>query len=157
VHSQPVRQKNETVKTTITNLTNLKQTGRQMRRLAYQYRNDMALYRNYSLPDVFNILKNLPYIKEPPDLEIVKRPKYTLAKGGDCDCKAVCLMAYCHLKGIKFKIIALGQEKMLHHVALLLYISGNGNGRGVWIFADPTYKVNQLGRSNHIYQKHLFL
>ena len=120
-------------------------TGAIMRDVVETYYTDMAPYASLSLLEIFERIKNLPYRPDPPSVETLMRPSHTMqmrGTGGDCDCKALALAAWCRLHSIPFRFIAIRRpgRKSLHHVALELYYKDK------WIFADPTYRFNTLGR-----------
>ena len=61
----------------------------------------------------------------------------------NCDDKSIALAAYARLYSIPYRFVAIRRpgRKNLHHVATELYINGK------WLFADPTYRFNTLGRT----------
>jgi hypothetical protein len=133
-------------------LESVQQTGAAMKRLAWNYRQDMAPYQLWSFQKVFDKIKNIPYRFDLSGIETLQRPAYTMRQsgdGGDCDCKAICLLAYCYLNEIPAKIMALARRATmdLHHVILYCKIEGN------WIPVDTTYPHNSLGRLNCDYAK----
>jgi transglutaminase-like putative cysteine protease len=135
---------------------NVGETGRYMREMVDKYYKDMVLYASYSLPEVFDIIKSIPYRDDHPDAEVLMRPLYTLQQrgyGGDCDCKAIALASYCMLVGIPFRFVAVRQfdKKQLHHVYLQLYLYNE------WIVADPTYGFNVLGREREPYAERVII
>lgn len=122
-----------------------KGTGALMRSVVEKYYLDMAPYASLSLMEVFSLIKSLPYRSDPPMTETLMRPLYTMRMqgwGGDCDCKAIALASYARLLRIPFRFIAIRRNgrKTLHHVALEVYINDR------WLFLDPTYRFNTLGR-----------
>jgi hypothetical protein len=60
----------------------------------------------------------------------------------NCDCKALALASWAKLHSIPYRFVAIRRfgRKNLHHVALELYVSNR------WLFCDPTYRFNVLGR-----------
>ena len=121
-------------------------TGRIMRQVVERYYHDMIPYASLSLLEIFTIIKNLPYRNDPVNVETLMRPAYTMTMrgtGGDCDCKALALASYARLHKIPYRFIAIRRpnRKNLHHVALELYINNR------WLFADPTYSFNVIGRT----------
>jgi hypothetical protein len=121
-------------------------TGKIMRDMVETYHRDMAPYAHLSLMQVFDLIKNLPYRPDPVDIETLMRPSYTMTMrgtGGDCDCKALALASYARLHGIPYRFVAIRRpgRKNLHHVAVELYINNR------WLFADPTYSFNVIGRT----------
>lgn len=126
-------------------LMSLEQTSREMYRLAWAWREDMAGYAASSLQEVFDLLKNIPYKADPPDSEHLQRPFYTLNEmgaGGDCDDKAIAAGAWANLRGYPFRFVAVSKfaDKDLHHVFTEMYI------QQTWFPFDPTYAFNVLGR-----------
>lgn len=123
----------------------VQETGKLMHWCVGEYALDMAEFAHLSVFEVFDLIKNLPFRADPPDLETIQRPFYTLyqmGSGGDCDDKCVALAAYCVLHRIPYRFVALrrADRKDLHHVACELYINNR------WVFADPTYSFNTFGR-----------
>jgi len=128
----------------ITTNGNAKATGKIMRMVVDRYYMDMAPYASLSLMEIFDKIKNLPYRPDPPNVETLMRPRYTMSMqgyGGDCDCKALALASYAKLNQIPYRFIAIRRpgRKSLHHVATELYVNGK------WLFLDPTYNFNTFG------------
>ena len=122
------------------------ETGKIMRAVVEKYYTDMAPYASFSLIEMFDKIKNLPYRPDPVNVETLMRPRYTMEMrgyGGDCDCKAVALASYAKLNSIPYRFIAIRRpgKKNLHHVALELYVSNR------WLYCDPTYRFNVIGRT----------
>lgn len=120
------------------------ETGRIMRAVVDRYYLDMAPYASLSLMEIFDKIKKLPYRPDPPNVETLMRPRYTMTMrgyGGDCDCKALALASYAKLNRIPYRFIAIRRHgrKSLHHVATELYVNGK------WLFLDPTYNFNTFG------------
>lgn len=60
----------------------------------------------------------------------------------NCDDKAIALASYARLFNIPYRFIAIRRHgrKNLHHVAVELYTNN------AWLFCDPTYSFNTIGR-----------
>lgn len=119
-------------------------TGRTMRSLAITFSSDVIPYEHLGIAGFYEVLRKLPYKKDPQGLELVKRPGFTLSSigpGGDCDDKAVAMAAMLYRLHIPFRFLAGGRQKTgpLHHV----WVQGYVNGR--WVDMDPTYEWNTLG------------
>jgi hypothetical protein len=119
-------------------------TGAVMRAMVRKYYLDMVPYASLSAIEMFTVIKNLPYRPDPPNVETLMRPKYTMTMqgyGGDCDCKALALAAWAYLQKIPYRFIAIRRpgRAVLHHVAIELYMEKQ------WIFFDPTYRFNSFG------------
>jgi transglutaminase-like putative cysteine protease len=143
-------------KARVAELTDVRQTAFNMYRIAYAWKDDMAAYASMSMQELFDLLKNIPFNADPNDTELLQRPFYTLnqaGRGGDCDDKAICVGAWCHLNGFPFRFLAVSMEPGadLHHVLTEIFY------RGRWIEFDPTYNFNVLGRPLKQYTKRLYL
>lgn len=124
-------------------LTDVYQTGREMRRLVENYWNDLGPWLNVSFLEYFNHVCELPYVPDPPEVETVSRPLYTLDPGyvpRDCDDKAVLLACWFHGNGRKSRFVASSTRynRELHHTFIQI-VDG--------IYLDATYKnfSNRLG------------
>jgi len=134
-------------------LTDKAQTGNAMKKMVNRFSGDLNnFYVNKKplskipLPVFYEIVKNLPYKKDTPGVEIITRPLHLLTspfKGYDCKKKAVLVAAWLKENNIPFQFIAVSsrQDKMVHHVLIRAQINGQ------WVEIDPTYKTNQLFES----------
>jgi hypothetical protein len=123
----------------------VKTTGSIMRSLAITFASDVLPYEHLGVYGFYEVLRKLPYHKDPPGLELVKRPAFTLSQtgpGGDFDDKAVAMAAMLHRLGYKFRFLAAGRriDGPLHHVWVQGYI------RGQWVNMDATYEWNAFGQ-----------
>lgn len=131
-------------------------TGPLMRDMVERYYQDMLPWAHYSLLDIYNIIKNLPYRPDPPEEETLMRPSYTMSMqgwGGDCDDKSIALASYAKLRGIPYRFLAVRRfgKDQLHHVYPELYIKGE------WIPFDPTYNFNTPGRVREVYAESVII
>jgi len=122
----------------------LKDTLNEVERLAGTYADDMKEFKDYTILQMFNFIsQNVEYKKDPPGIELVMRPLFTLKRGaGDCDDKAVLFLAWCKLKNYKcgYSIVSQKKEKSYHHIFTYLIINNQ------IIDADATYHYNKLGQ-----------
>lgn len=90
----------------VANEISIPQTIDKMRQMVDNYTGDLiewfdwyeATYgREINLRSFYEYIKRLPYI-DYGGSEVVKRQKYTLMEGGDCDQKAILLASYFRLK-----------------------------------------------------------
>lgn len=137
-------------------LLDVQQTASNMYRIAFAWKEDMSPYASLNLQELFNLLKNIPFHADPIGTEYLQRPWFTLNQagtGGDCDDKAIAVGAWCHLRGIKFRFVAVSRfaNKPLHHVLTEMYLNGK------WFEFDPTYSFNVLGRPLFVYPQRLIL
>jgi hypothetical protein len=120
-------------------------TGVLMRKVVETYYKDMLPYNSCSLLQIFDIIKNLPFRPDPVLTETLMRPAHTMnmrGSGGDCDDKSIALASWARLFNIPYRFIAIRRpgRKSLHHVAVELYTHNE------WLFCDPTYSFNVIGR-----------
>ena len=139
-----------------TPLYDVQQTAQEMYRMAVAWREDMAPYASYSLQELFDFLKAIPFNADPEEKEVLQRPWYTVNRigiGGDCDDKAIAAAAWASLNGYPFRFVATAKapKKELHHVHAEFMING------VWVIFDPTYAYNVLGRPLGVISKRLVL
>jgi transglutaminase-like putative cysteine protease len=120
-------------------------TGALMRQVVERFYLDMAPYASFSLIEIFDKIKNLPFRPDPLCTETLMRPSHTMnmrGTGGDCDDKAIALASWARLFKIPYRFIAIRRpgRKNLHHVAVELYTNNK------WLFCDTTYSFNVIGR-----------
>lgn len=134
-----------------------------MHELVRKYYTDMAPYASNTLYEIYNLIKNIPFRFDPPNMEVLKRPYYTMNQigpGGDCDDKSIALASWAVLNDIPYRFIGVGRKKpgqkpwqkiLLSHVYTELYINGT------WIPADVTYAFNTLGYQKSGYDRKVIL
>jgi transglutaminase-like putative cysteine protease len=129
-------------------LEGVHQTGKAMHRLAREYSFDMAPFASLSITELFDKIKNIPYVADPPGHELVQRPKFTLSRGGDCDDKAVTAAAYFINRGIPYRFVAIGQGGKNPRTGKipLTHVFVEYNIGGKWLVFDATYSYNILGQ-----------
>lgn len=101
-----------------------------------KYKNDLEKFKNKSFYDFYLLVKNLPYVADPKNIETLSRPLYTLNKNyspRDCDDKTILICGFCELKNIPYKIIVTGKKNRFHHVFPQVFLNGS------WVIADATY------------------
>lgn len=121
------------------NLFSVFQTGQEMRRLASFYCADLGRWLDVPFIVYYRFVCSLPYVPDPPDVETVSRPLFTLNADyapRDCDDKAVLLAAWLVAHGQKVRFVASStrKDRELHHTFLQME-----NG----LFIDATYKKNE--------------
>ena len=126
-------------------LYSLEQTGATMGELAIKYCEDMRPFYGFTLFEVQNYIKNLPYRDDPEDQEFISRPSICMNDETipfDCDDRAVCIGAFCELHGIPFRFVAVCEypNPDFHHVYTEVKIDGN------WIPCDATYPEHEIGQ-----------
>lgn len=131
-------------------------TGPYMHAMVNNYWRDMVPWGTLSLPEIFDRIKNIPYRPDPPTVETLMRPYYTMRGfgwGGDCDDKAIALASWAVINRIPYRFVAVRRQGMptLHHVFTQLFVNGK------WLSADTTYSVNTLGRERDVYVERVII
>ena len=120
------------------------------------YHNDMLAFAAYTLLEIYDFIKNIPYIPDSEYAEILIRPALLLASvtgAGDCDDKAIALASGAHIRGIPYRFVSVRahDKEMLHHVFPELYING------AWLTCDATYNFNTIGRDRQPFAEYVVL
>ena len=133
---------------------NARQTGRRMHWLVENYYMDMAPFATLSHQQIFDKIKRIPFNPDPKNIELLKRPKFTMEQfgpGGDCDDKSICIAAWAKLNNIKWNFVAVGRRKPgklkipLTHVFVRLYYPNSA------LNVDATYSTNVLGLTGGVH------
>lgn len=119
-------------------------TAAEMARLSVQYAADLGEKSSWPLQKIFAYVKNLPYRRDPQNVESLARPAYTMRRNfpwRDCDDKAIILGAWCSANMIPFRFLASSRrpDKTLHHVFL------EAQAGAAPIILDATYPSHKLG------------
>jgi hypothetical protein len=119
-------------------------TAAEMARLSVQYAADLGEKSSWPLQRIFAYVKNLPYRRDPQNVESLARPAYTMRRNfpwRDCDDKAIILGAWCSANLIPFRFLASSRrpDKTLHHVFL------EAQAGAAPIILDATYPSHKLG------------
>jgi hypothetical protein len=74
-----------------------------------------------SLSDFFNLVKNIPYRRDPKPVEVVARPYYLFkyrTLGLDCKKKTILCAAYFKYRGLPFRFIGSSDrpDRKIHHI-----------------------------------------
>lgn len=133
-------------------LHNKSQTARGMYKLINKYYKDLNAYnlkvgnkiipfKNLSLLQFFDWVRNIPYRVDTKPIEIISRPKHIIKHrmlGMDCKKKSILTASFLRLKGIPFYLAGSSSRKngRIHHV----YARGKLGGKFYNI--DPTYSFN---------------
>jgi hypothetical protein len=122
-------------------MNDLAVTISEMYRLADEYRGDIEGFNLQSVRDVFDYVKNIPFV---PDAatgydEFLRRPLTTI-NGGDCDDKTILSIVALSNIGVPARIVTTSYklDGEMEHVYLEVFINGK------WQPFDPTYKTNKI-------------
>lgn len=132
------------------------QTGVLMHEMVRRYYRDMMPYAKYSLGEIFDIVKSIPFREDPYHEETLQRPAHTMlsrAWGGDCDDKSICLASWAVCNDYPYEFIACRafEKGALHHVYPEIFINGQ------WTICDATYPFNILGIEREAYAEKVII
>lgn len=110
--------------------------------LVRSFASDLGSLANMPLPQFFDVIRKLPYIRDKRGQEVVARPALILKEFPAIDCKkkAILIASYLQLHGIPFRFVAssIRKDRRIHHVFTQAEISGE------WRNVDPTYRHYRL-------------
>jgi transglutaminase-like putative cysteine protease len=132
------------------------ETGKFMYQMVETYYRDMLAFAGYTLLEIYDFIKNIPYREDSDTAEVLIRPAFLLAGiagAGDCDDKSIALASWAYLRGIPYRFLAVRskEKKDLHHVFPELYING------AWLTCDATYNFNSIGRDRTPFAEYVIL
>ncbi len=110
--------------------------------LVRAFASDLGPLARLPLPQFFDVVRKLPYVRDIRGSEVVARPALILKEFPAIDCKkkAILIASYLQLNGIPFRFVAssIRKDKRIHHVFT------QGNFSGEWRNVDPTYRHYRL-------------
>lgn len=128
----------------------LQQTLDEIKRLSSAYRNDVIFLKDRNIYEIFDLIsKKVKFRKDPENIELVMRPKFTLQRmEGDCDDKTVLFLAWLLLKGYPcgYSIVSSTANKPFHHIFPFMFDPDNHKKI---IDLDATYAHNKIGNSKY--------
>lgn len=128
-------------------------TVREIRHAVDTYYKDMAGFPELlrmNAVEFFDYVKNIPYVRDVPDLEIVSRPKYLLTIFPSLDCKKKSIlmasfMRYKHGPGsYRFVLSSNRPDGQIGHIFTQVKCNGQ------WINADATYSNNNFAAKKRV-------
>lgn len=137
-------------------LKNRLQTARRIKHLCEQFYLDLNLIfivkdnkqipvSKLSLREYFDLIKNIPYRRDPANFEIVARPYYIFKHrklGMDCKKKGVLICSFLRLKNYKYRAIGSSTrpDGQICHIYFEMFLPDQKQWRPV----DATYKHFKL-------------
>jgi hypothetical protein len=129
------------------------QTVNEIRYAVNKYHADLRAFPSLikmSVQEFFNFVKEIPYVRDVPETEMVSRPKYllTMFPALDCKKKAILMGSFMRLKygpgSYRFVLSSNRKDGKMGHVFTQIFNSSR------WINADATYNNNALGATKII-------
>lgn len=125
-----------------TTLWDKSQTARAMYGLVRAFASDLGATSKKSLPEYFDLVRRIPYLRDVKGHEVVARPALILKEFPAIDCKkkAILIASYLQLNGIPWRFVAssVRKDRRVHHVFTQAQINGE------WRNVDPTYSHFKL-------------
>lgn len=102
-----------------------------------------------SLQEFFDIVRNIPYRRDPRPVEVVARPYYLFKHqklGIDCKKKAILIASYLKANGIPFRFIGSSNrpDRRIHHIFPQALIDGEYKN------VDATYSQYRLFQPKNV-------
>jgi hypothetical protein len=139
-------------KITETELKDVKQTIREMFRLATQYKNDVRHLKHLNLYQFYHFLRDkVKYVPDPEGIERLQRPSITILYGGDCDDKSIVAMAYFELNGLDYHLAITDYGKGFEHIYPEVKVGSRG-----YIPFDTSCMVCDMGAERKYIKKKIF-
>lgn len=139
---------------TITTLRGVDQSLGEIKNLIRENVNSSEIFKfdNYSLQQIFDYVKNLPYRQDPKNFEWLQSPRWTLHWGGDCDDKAILLGTIFERRNIPYRmaVVSTDPNEGYHHIYLEILLNNN------WYPVDATYSDNKLFVDEPFYRKRIY-
>jgi hypothetical protein len=116
----------------------------------YKDLNDFPELTGMDIREFYDYVKNIPYVRDVPESEIISRPRYllTMFPALDCKKKTILMGSYMRLKygpkSYRFCLSSNRPDGAIGHVFTQIY---NGTR---WINADATYAHNRLGAKKRV-------
>ena len=128
-------------------------TVQEIKKAVNTYYHDLdgfANIRSMNFLDFYNMVKNIPYIRDMKDSEIVSRPKFllTIFNALDCKKKAILIASYMKLKhgpgSYRFCLSSNRPDRVIGHIFTQVLVNGQ------WRNADATYSRNKYGQQKSV-------
>ena len=103
-----------------------------------------------SFPQYYNYVKNIPYVRDVPQAEVVSRPKFllTIFPALDCKKKSILIASFMRLKhghdSYRFVMSSNRPDGQVGHIFTQILDGEN------WINADATYSNNVIGSKKKV-------
>jgi hypothetical protein len=124
-------------------------TVQEIKKAVNSYYRDLNEFPNIArmnFLEFYKMVKNIPYVRDIQNSEIVSRPKYllTIFKALDCKKKAILIASYMRLKhgpgSYRFCLSSNRPDKVIGHIFTQVLVNGR------WKNADATYSRNRFGQ-----------
>jgi hypothetical protein len=125
------------------------QTVVEIKRMIREFYKDLLNFPNLVNMDVqeyFDFVKNIPYVRDVPKIEVVSRPNFllTVFDALDCKKKSILMGSYMKLKygdgSYRLCLSSNSPDKVIKHIFTQIKMGDN------WVNADATYSENSIGK-----------
>jgi len=122
-------------------------TVRTMFEMARAFRRDVLEFLGPNPYEMYNYIRDLPFIDDPPEVETLARPAFILSRrwlvNRDCDDKSLAIGAWCEQFRYRYRFAVVGEnldhDLNPHHVYPEIWLEKN------WVPFDATYPDCKLG------------
>ncbi|AKP27738.1 hypothetical protein [Leptospira interrogans] len=124
------------IRPTLTPLGSYVETVSDVFRFAYQYPQDLGIYLEKNIYDLYNFVRSLPYRADPPGIETISRFKFTRLPWfpiRDCDDKTIPILSWAIFHNVPCRAVVCGQAERPHHIYPEISLNGH------WHTVDATY------------------
>lgn len=134
-------------------LSSKEQTVKEIKNAVNSFHSDLLKFPHLvkmSIAEYYNFVKNIPYVQDVKDTEIVSRPLYllTVFKALDCKKKSILFASYMLLKfgrgSYRFVLSSNRPDGSIGHIFTQIK---NGDK---WTNADATYSRNRIGQKKRV-------
>jgi hypothetical protein len=128
-------------------------TVKEIKYAVHRYYKDLLEFPDLMKMNVnqfYDYTKNIPYVRDVRETEIVSRPRYllTMFPALDCKKKAIVFSSFMLLKhgpgSFRFVLSSNRPDGQIGHIFTQIY-TGNG-----WTNADATYSTNKIGMKKRV-------
>jgi hypothetical protein len=139
-------------KITETELKDIRQTIKEMFRLAQEYKDDVRHFKHLNLYQFYHFLRDkVKYRPDPDGIERLQRPSLTILYGGDCDDKTIVAMSYFELNGIPYRLAVADYGKGWEHVYAEVKVGSRG-----FVPFDTSCLVCDMGAERKYIKKKIY-
>lgn len=129
------------------------QTVVEIKRMIREFYKDLLNFPNLVNMDIqeyFDFVKNIPYVRDVPKIEVVSRPNFllTVFDALDCKKKSILMGSFMKLKygdgSYRLCLSSNSPDKVIKHIFTQIKM---GDG---WVNADATYAKNSIGKPKKV-------
>lgn len=112
---------------------------------------DFPLLSGMKLPEYYDYVKKIPYVRDIKDVEIVSRPRFLLTHFPALDCKKKSILMGSYMRekygpgSYRYVLSSNRPDRQICHIFTQVLVDGER-----WVNADATYPQNILGQKKRV-------